>query len=340
MVLACLAPLGCTQFDPDSPQVIELRERAVECLKRGVSYEYLATVRVQAIEALQERGGEAALPWIRQTLRDEVPAIRFAALLALGTHRDRVAEPEVRRLLDSEVTSDRLAAIFVLHRLGDTRYTAELASHLLEGDDIAGRRHAALILGLTGEEGAVKLLARAMREADVGLRANALEAMSLLGAEEARATLYANAYSGTGAEETFALTVLARTRDPRYREMYRQKLESALHLETKLAAARALGMLGDDEGFRTAQEALTYQETRDRRNDPAANRTLRVRQMAALACGAIGDPRALDRLEKMMNDADDPRLQVAAAKAILDILGVVAPPAMPFGRSATQAGAG
>ena len=46
----------------------------------------------------------------------------------------------------------------------------------------------------------------------------------------------------------------------------------------------------------------------------------RVRSMAALALGDIGDRRALKALTKRMQTPDDPRVQLAAATAILMIL--------------------
>jgi hypothetical protein len=150
---------------------------------------------------------------------------------------------------------------------------------------------------------------------------NAIESMYLLGAEEAEAALVANVYSGTGAEETFALLSLARRPQLRHRELYLDKLKTAAHLETRLAAARGLGRLGADAGFKEAFAALQYNAVADERNDPAPNRTYRVRMMAALALGAIGDRRAAEPLARMMNEADDPRLQLAAAKALLDLPG-------------------
>ena len=80
-------------------------------------------------------------------------------------------------------------------------------------------------------------------------------------------------------------------------------------------------MLGDNAGLTVAREALVFRATKGEKNDPAVNRTFRVRQMAAVALGEIGDPTALPDLQKLMIDADDPRLQIAAASAILAILG-------------------
>ena len=47
---------------------------------------------------------------------------------------------------------------------------------------------------------------------------------------------------------------------------------------------------------------------------------MRVRQLAAMALGAIGDHRALPALRRRLNDPSDPRVQVYAANAILEIL--------------------
>ena len=171
--------VGCAQVRLDPAEADRLQERAWDCLKRGISYEYLTTVRVQAIEALHEVGGDEVLPWIRHALHDEQPAVRFAACLALGARRDQVAAPRARTILNSSESSDRIGAIFVLHRLGETGHAAELATYLLEDEDPATRSNTALALGRLGEPGAVKLLARVMDGSDLGLRSNALESMAL-----------------------------------------------------------------------------------------------------------------------------------------------------------------
>lgn len=320
LLLLCVTATGCSQqvYQPQDPAT--LRDRAMTCLRLGTRYEHLASVRAQSIEALQEVCGESEAPRIREALHDESPGVRFAAAVALGTLRDQLSIASLRDMLASNDNSDRLAAIFALHRLGDSSRTGELAYHLLDSDDVTARRNAALLLGRLGEEGAVKLLTQAMRDGDAGMRANVLESLAMLGSKEAIATLFAQVHSGIGEEETFAIMSLARLRDMVYRDTFAHKLETAGHIETKLAAARALGMLGDSTGFDTARKALSFREVAGAKGDPAANRTMRVRQLAALALGAIGDERALPDLDRLMQTEGSPGLQVAAAKAILEIL--------------------
>ncbi|MCB9850668.1 MAG: HEAT repeat domain-containing protein [Phycisphaerales bacterium] len=297
-----------------------IEQRAVDCLTRGIRYEYLPEVRSHAIEALQVHGGKQALPWLRNALNDESPGVRFAAEMALGTRRDDVSKPAMQKLLQTGTSSDRIGAIFALHRLGDTTHTGELARYLLEDHDVTARGNAALVLGRLGGEGSLRMLALALGDSNPAIRVNVLEAMALQGSDYAIDVLRNNAYGGIGAEEVFAINTLGMLRDRKFAELFRQRLESALHPESKLAAARSLGLLGDRRGYDFAVESLSYRTTESIEQDSAANRTRRVHEMAAQALGAIGDRNALPQLEGMMNHADDPRTQIAAAKAILDIL--------------------
>ena len=89
--------------------------------------------------------------------------------------------------------------------------------------------------------------------------------------------------------------------------------------------------MGSDEGFDLARKALrTYKPMIDDPKDPAAGQILRVKQMAAAALGAIGRVEALPALAKLMDDPADPRLQVSAARAILEILNADRGRALPF----------
>jgi HEAT repeat protein len=329
---------GCGPSNPyDNPVAMrQLKQRALECLKRGVRYEHLPSVRGQAVESLQDQAGEGGLPWIRHGLSDEHPAVRFAACMALGTLRDRVSAESLTRLVKDPNDSVKAAAIFALHRLGDFRYTAHLAAFLKDHDDPAVRRNAALILGRLGEKGAIPLLASVVDNEDEGLHAQALESLALLGNEQATEQLTFASNSGNGPQEVFALSALALTRDPRLAKTFRYKLKHGYYIETRLAAARGLGQLGSDEGLAQALEGIRFSDPQpgiDR--DPEENQIMRVRQMAAAALGAIGDPVALPALADRLEDNSDPRVQVASARAILQIIRRQERQSMPFGTQAS-----
>jgi HEAT repeat protein len=137
--------------------------------------------------------------------------------------------------------------------------------------------------------------------------------------------------AGVGSDEVFAISALAATGDPAYLETFRYKLATASHLETRLAAARGLGLLHSDEGFMITMGALRKNQLR--RNDPqdtAEAQMLRAQQLAAAALGAIGRADALPALATLLDDSSDPRVQVSAARAILDIVDTDRKKALPY----------
>ena len=82
------------------------------------------------------------------------------------------------------------------------------------------------------------------------------------------------------------------------------------YLQTRLLAARgASASSAATKSYALALESLRFQNS-------DANEKMRVRANAALALGAIGDPRALPALETLAETDTDARTQVAASYAI------------------------
>jgi len=322
--VACLAGVAGCVTPPrtlTAPQRQEIETRCVEFLKRGLTYEYNPAVRTQAVEAMQEVADETTLPWLRAAVADSHPGVRFAACVALGVRRDSVCRQAIEGRLNDTDRSVRLAAVFALHRLGDTSRSGELAERLLSDADPLVRRNAALLIGLLEEPGAAGVLARAMRDRDAGVQNHALESMAVLGVSEARDQLVFLANGGIGSQEVFAINALARLRSRELADLFRSKVANAVHLETKLAAARALGMLNLAEGAELAR-GIVRRGQRFPALDPddtTADRTLRVHMLAIAALGAAGDDGDLWTLDRLMRNNADPRLQVSAARAILEI---------------------
>jgi HEAT repeat protein len=186
------------------------------------------------------------------------------------------------------------------------------------------RRNAALVLGKLGEPGAIQILARVMNNRDDGLRLQALESMAQLGSKEAKEQLKFLAHSGLGGMEVLAINALGSTEDGQFVKLYRYKLQTAAHLETKLAAARALGRLDLADGLSVAVKNLTFNRPHHTgeaaEDDSPAAQIVRTRTLAALAVGAIGDPSALPALVAAMDYPYDPRVELAVALATLQIL--------------------
>lgn len=299
-----------------------LRELATTIIKRGVQYPENPVVRAQGVEACEEALRQEALPVIRGALKDEQAGVRFAACMALGRLKDAEAAGALRGLLGDADASVRAAVYFALERLGDASHRKEWAELLRRHGDPTVRRNAALALGALGDSKAVALLDRAATsDPDEGVRLQAMEGMAVMGDKDAIDQLLRFSIAGRSFRQPFALLALGRVKDDRVAEALRSRLESAPYLESKLAAARSLGAQGRGEGFDLALGSLEWNQPQaDLPDDPPVNQVMRVRSMAALALGEIGDRRALKALAKRMQTPDDPRVQLAAATAILMIL--------------------
>jgi HEAT repeat protein len=228
----------------------------------------------------------------------------------------------IEQRLGDENHSVRAAAIFALHRLGDYRHSGELAEMLLYHKDKQVRGNAAMLFGLLGEPKAIKLLKRAQKDPEYMVSWQALESQMLLGDSQALGRVGVQVNSGRQDISVLAMLALGRSREQKSAEVLRVRLNRQTdHIESRLSAARALGMLGYQDGLDLARRSLKY-DTPD--PDPRAgspeDQIMRVRTMAALALGAMQARAALPELKQMMTDSEDSRIQVAAARAILEIL--------------------
>ncbi len=323
--MTLLSVAGCITVPkaPDPSEARALRDRAVDALKRAIRFEHAGQVRALGIEVMQSRLGEASLPWIRNALHDPEPGVQFAAILGVGTLQDQRSAHRILTVLDSGDENLRVAALYALHRLGDTRRSAELPALLLRAPSVDVRRNVAMVLGLLGESKAVKLLARAMKDEDDVVRQRALESMAMLGSDDAIRQLTFSASSGLGSQRVWAITTLDQLAMPSLEDTFRYKLVKGEYLDTRLAAARALGTLKNQEGLRLALASLEFNRPKPgMTRDSEEAQIRRVRQLAANALGAIGDARALPALERRLMDQADPWVQIAAADAILEIVGV------------------
>ena len=315
--------LGCHELDWAAPvDEANLRVRAMAYLKQALAYPHSATVRCQAIEALVEDAPTGAEGWFIEALADDNPAVRFAACVALGRIRHQPAKPMVAQRLGDENHSVRAAAIFALHRMGDTTHSGELAEMLLYHKDKEVRANAALLFGLLGQPNAVKLLKRAQKDPAHLVVWQALESRLLLGDPKALARVASQVNSGREDIRILAMVALGRGGEPKSAELLRYRLnQEDDHVESRLAAARGLGLLGHQDGMKLAQDALKFNSPNsDPRAGTPEDQLMRVRSMAALALGAMRAHSTLRALETLMIDSQDPRVQIAAARAIIQIL--------------------
>lgn len=320
ITLTCGCVVVPSAIAPDEEET--LRRRAIEALKAAVRYKHAGSIRAAGIEMLQRHLGTDGLSWIRAALHDEVTGVRVAAVFALGALGDTQSHSSLLALADDDDPSIRIAACYALHRLGDTSFVAGLPELLLEHPSPVVRQDAAYCLGLLGEHGAIKVLARAMKDDDEMVRQQALESMALLGNQEAIEQLTFSASSGMGGQRVSAINTLGDLKIASLAKTFRYKLQTGEYRDTRLAAARALGKLDIGEGLAIALQSLNFNSPQQGvPDDSPGQQIMRIRVAAATALGAIGDRRALGPLRRRLEDPSDPRTQIAAADAILEILG-------------------
>jgi len=280
-------------------------------------------LRMQALEAFQDVATDEGLPYVVDNLDNGHPGVSFAALMTIGVLRQSRYIERVRMLAEDSDPNVRIAALFALHRFGDKSRTGELSDFLLADRDARVRGNAALAIGRLEEPSAAKPLERALRrEKKEAVKLQVLEGLAMLGNRHAIERLIFSAYSAAPDQASLALMFLANARCAEAEEVFRTRLRQADHPEIKLQAARGLGYLGVDAGEELAAAHLWFNSPqRGRKHDPPEQQIARVRALAALALGAIGNPGSLGPL-KLAFDVEDqaPYVRLAIARAALSIL--------------------
>lgn len=318
LVSAPLLAAGCAVAPPNS----ELRERATLCLHRGMRFPENPAVRAQSIEAAAEVLGDSAIPLIREGLRDDHPGVRFAGCMALGRLADRDSLALVRPLSADPDANVRISAYYAMERMGDPSGRRAWVNLMRDDPSPEVRRNAVMALGMLGNPDTQVILKRvAAEDADDGVRLQAVEGLARLGDSDAEGGFIRDAFGGVGYRQPFALLALGYIKSPDSVVVLRSRLVNSPYLEARLAAARALAMHGRLDGYDLALQSLDWNDPDPNLyDDPVENQIMRVRTMAAMALGDMRDPRSLVALNSCMENTDDPRVQVAAARSILLIL--------------------
>lgn len=263
-----------------------------------------AFLRANAIETLREMPGDEASHAVLNALSDPQPAVRFAACVASGErHLAAAKEPLLRMVHGDDDPSVRVSAIFALHMLGDTRFSHELEK-TAQSPSPHVRANTALVLGLLGEKSAVRILDVLERDVSPAVRIQASEALWRLGDEQGLQDLVGYSISQYPDDQIIAVVALAEPRDQRVKEHVRGLLTSD-YPEVALAAARAMGMLGSDLGYRVAEKAVDSKDPRQR-------------ALAALAFGTMGRTDAQPYLAQLLKD-NDLQVRVSAAAGMMEL---------------------
>lgn len=313
--MLCSTGCGVTpQIQLSREEQLGLEDRAMELLRRAAQSD-LDVVCCNAIEALVHLDPRGARPYFREALKSESPMVRFAGCVAVGQTADRTVPASIQKCLRDPDPRVRLAAAFAAARTFDAQAAQTLRDALNDSPDENLRCDAAFLIGKLGDRRALRFLRfRTQREQSTKVLVHIYGAMAELGDSRAVDQLITYA-QGDAVSRLIALQTLADLQQEIAREALLYRMGQAEdYLEARLIAARGLGRLGSDAGYRLALDA-----TRHVAKDPTD--TMRIRSLAALALGAIGDPRALPALLTLAEDQSDARVQVAACYAICQIVG-------------------
>ncbi len=260
--------------------------------------------RAHAIESMRQTDPTFFKSNILAGLDDRAGVVRLAASIAIGELKIAEAHENLLTKVDDNDPLVRVAVRFALHRLGDTTYSRGLEISA-RSDNRHVRGMTAMCLGMLGEQSALRVLRPMQADRDAVVRLQVAEALWRLGNAEGLENLVAGAISAYPDDQMVAFLALAQPRDTRVLEHVRAGL-TADYEEVRLVAARAMGMLGKDEGYSIAI-------TGSKNVDP------RKKVLALLAFGAIGRADAIEYIEPLLTDGNaDVRL--SAATAVMQIV--------------------
>lgn len=260
-------------------------------------------MRMHALEVVRETAPDGQEQAALAALADRDAGVRFAAAMVCGERRIAGAKSRLLLLATDPSVNVQVAARFALHRLGDTRLSHDLEKTARDPSQFV-RRDTALVLGLLDEKSALNILRPLRHDLDVGVRQQALESMWRLGDESALEEIVALTVSRYPDDQMFGLLALAAPRLQRVRGHVRAKL-TADYPQIALVAARAMGMLGSDDGYTVAINGAKSKDPEERFH-------------AARALGAIGRTDAQPTLGRLLEDGD-PHVRLVAAASLLQL---------------------
>jgi HEAT repeat protein len=265
--------------------------------------------RRAALLVLGRGGVKAAVPFLRERLRDEktAPAFAVCAAYALAELGASESAEELLRLLASKDDDVQAAAATALGRLGAQEAAGGLRG-ILEGKSYAGRCAAARALAALGDRGAVPLLRKAAEGDDFpGVAALAL---AELGDRESVPAMLRALESDDDDARRDAADALARV-DPRAAEV---RLKASLGSPDRTArrnAAQGLCRLGTREGVPALLEAARGDArcslfALNAVRSPAAWKKLLDRKVASvLPGGSLGTARLLRLTARVEVDSEE-----------------------------------
>lgn len=232
--------------------LVFLKQRAISRLMERLAQEKSAGNRKQLSMALSRQGAQA-IPLLAEYLLDERWYVVRNAATILGEIRDPAAARHLNPLLHHDDIRVCREAIRALTRIGG-KGAAQILLDVINDEDDEISRQAILSLGVIGDESAVPGLVKIVREGDffckqIGRKKDTIRALGEIGSSEALPPLH---------------TLLSQKRLFKRHE----------HRELRVAAAQAIGEIGDPVSAQALEKA-----THDRSPEVARQAAQAMRQL-------------------------------------------------------------
>jgi len=296
-------PLGVTSGD--------LRSEAIQIIRDGLDDEN-PLIRANAIEVVAATRQIRLMPKVQRLLGDQSVPVAFAAALAIGDVEYSLAKNEVAELIQDENENIRIAGVYAMRRVGYP-VSFELLQKAIASDDQTIRANAALLLGKSGDESALKFLYWALQheDSDDKVRFQAAEGIAMLGDERIYPKLWAMLISAYADDRVVGVKAMGALGTVKAKNALFTMLDDDI-LEVRLAAAEQLGRLGDTTGEPEVLDVFAKNLTAglDKQSHE------RVNVLTALAIGQIGTKPLIKYLAQLLRD-ESKFVRVAAAKAVL-----------------------
>lgn len=205
-------------------------------------------------------------------LKSSKGSTRVAAMMALGEMREKAAVDPIIGILTRDYPPAKAGATIALGKIGDERAVEVLRKEMKDGDGEYVRGGSAIALGRIGDESSVPYLIDRLKDQQIRVRSSAALALGEIGNETAVKPLIEILETGKSSEGQKSTSMNA-------------------NADIRKSAILALGKIGSTDATDTLIGILTDK-----------GETLEVRTAAASALGNIKDPKTVETLKQVLDD--------------------------------------
>ena len=212
-------------------------------------------VRRNAVRSLGQIGSESTLRPLVERLHDDDPTVREFAVIAISEIEGDEADAILRSAINDSYPEVRFQAVQSCVDRTPKQWD-KAVKECVRDDDPKVRAIAAYALGTVGDKAARKALVRALDDSESEVRHQAAVALAKLGDPRGASVLRATLSDPTMLFEN--LQGLADLKDAASVDLIAELTQGIFRpMMVKVAAARALVLLGDARGVQTLRDVLT-----------------------------------------------------------------------------------